>query len=58
MSDVEFINYEQLSCEEIPNCCGSCEKIKYNPGPMCDLRKEMICVFGICEAFKRSTELF
>ena len=52
------MNYFLLTSEQIPNCCGSCINLRlmptkeYNP-PYCKLKGDGVCLFGLCDEFKR-----
>ena len=54
------MSYEFLPEEQIPRCCGACDNIRYKGRlcvPFCKLQKEQeesICVFGICEKYRKS----
>ena len=49
-------NYITLPAEEIPECCGSCEHVRYNKNIVfCTehIYENVICIFGLCDEYKR-----
>ena len=51
-------NYTLLDTEAIPQCCGSCEHVRYSHKLVyCDFTEFVldaaVCVFGCCDDYKR-----
>ena len=54
-------NYHLLNSEKIIDCCASCKHLRLVPmdhkHPWCGYTEENVCLFGLCDLYKRRKTL-